>query len=141
MGNEVKTVMNLTAANPMPRPVDVYFKNWSGPSRLEFRKDIKMNKFTGNQKWQMYCLERFPETRADDRELVKVLYDEFYSVWSEPFYMVMNRKDLPTFESIGRCRRKIQEENEDLRAEKPVEDRRLEAQIDFIEYAREDVRI
>ena len=44
---------------PMPRPVDFYFKNWEGPKRLEFRKDIDMSKFSGNQKWQMYCLERF----------------------------------------------------------------------------------
>lgn len=44
---------------PMPRPVDEYFKNWSGPKRSEFRKDIQINKYTGNQKWQLYCLERF----------------------------------------------------------------------------------
>lgn len=44
---------------PMPRPVDEYFKTWEGPKRLEFRSDIDMGKFTGNQKWQMYCLERF----------------------------------------------------------------------------------
>lgn len=44
---------------PMPRPVDFYFKDWQGPSRKEFRKDIDIHKFTGNQKWQMYCLERF----------------------------------------------------------------------------------
>lgn len=44
---------------PMPRPVDEYFKNWTGPSRPEFKRDIEMNKFSGNQKWQMYCLERF----------------------------------------------------------------------------------
>ncbi len=44
---------------PMPRPVDAYFKTWEGPMRPEFRKDIDMSKFTGNQKWQMYCLERF----------------------------------------------------------------------------------
>lgn len=44
---------------PMPRPVDEYFKTWKGPSRPEFRKDIDMSKFTGNQKWQMYCLEKF----------------------------------------------------------------------------------
>lgn len=44
---------------PMPRPVDEYFKTWEGPTRPEFRKDIDMSKFTGNQKWQMYCLERF----------------------------------------------------------------------------------
>ena len=44
---------------PMPRPVDEYFKNWEGPKRPEFKKNLDMNKFTGNQKWQMYCLERF----------------------------------------------------------------------------------
>lgn len=44
---------------PMPRPVDAYFSNWEGPTRPEFKKNLDMNKFTGNQKWQMYCLERF----------------------------------------------------------------------------------
>ncbi len=44
---------------PMPRPVDVYFKNWAGPKRPEFRKDIPMEKLTGNQKWQLWCLEAF----------------------------------------------------------------------------------
>lgn len=45
--------------NPMPRPVDEYFRNWTGPSRVEFRKDIDMSKYSGNQKWLMYCLEKF----------------------------------------------------------------------------------
>lgn len=44
---------------PMPRPVDLYFSDWKGPERHEFRRDIDINKFTGNQKWQMWCLERF----------------------------------------------------------------------------------
>ena len=44
---------------PMPRPVDEYFKNWEGPKRPEFKKNLNMNDFTGNQKWQIYCLERF----------------------------------------------------------------------------------
>ena len=46
---------------PMPRPVDEYFKTWGGPKRPEFRDDIDMSKFTGNQKWQMYCLEKYLE--------------------------------------------------------------------------------
>lgn len=56
-----KKYPNIPVPNkvPMPRPVDEYFKTWEGPSRPEFRKDIDMSKFTGNQKWQMYCLERF----------------------------------------------------------------------------------
>lgn len=44
---------------PMPRPVDAYFQNWEGPTRLEFKKGLDMSKFTGNQKWQIWCLERF----------------------------------------------------------------------------------
>ncbi len=44
---------------PMPRPVDKYFKDWSGPTRPEFKRDLDMSRFTGNQKWQLYCLEQF----------------------------------------------------------------------------------
>ena len=44
---------------PMPRPVDSVFKEWKGPQRPEFRKDIPMDKLTGNQKWQLWCAERF----------------------------------------------------------------------------------
>ena len=44
---------------PMPRPVDKIFENWEGPKRKEFRKDIDMNKLTGNQKWQLWCAELF----------------------------------------------------------------------------------
>lgn len=44
---------------PMPRPVDEYFKTWDGPTRAEFKKGLDMRKFTGNQIWQIYCLEKF----------------------------------------------------------------------------------
>ena len=44
---------------PMPRPVDKIFKEWTGPVRPEFRKDIPMNELTGNQKWQLWCAELF----------------------------------------------------------------------------------
>ena len=44
---------------PMPRPVDSYFAEWQGPTRHEFKKNLDMKNFTGNQKWQLYCLERF----------------------------------------------------------------------------------
>lgn len=44
---------------PMPRPVDVIFNDWEGPSRPEFRSDIDMNNLTGNQKWQLWCAELF----------------------------------------------------------------------------------
>lgn len=44
---------------PMPRPVDYIFKKWEGPTRSEFRRDIPMDKLTGNQKWQLWCAELF----------------------------------------------------------------------------------
>lgn len=44
---------------PMPRPVDKYFENWKGPTRPEFIDNLDMSQFTGNQKWQIWCLERF----------------------------------------------------------------------------------
>lgn len=44
---------------PMPRPVDEIFRDWSGPVRPEFRKDIPMDSLTGNQKWQLWCAELF----------------------------------------------------------------------------------
>lgn len=44
---------------PMPRPVDAYFAEWEGPKRKEFKQNLDMKQFTGNQKWQMWCLERF----------------------------------------------------------------------------------
>lgn len=46
---------------PMPRPVDAIFKDWEGPKRKEFRNDIPMSELTGNQKWQLWCAERFLE--------------------------------------------------------------------------------
>lgn len=44
---------------PMPRPVDSIFKEWAGPRRKEFRKDIQLDNLTGNQKWQLWCAELF----------------------------------------------------------------------------------
>lgn len=46
---------------PMPRPVDMIFKDWDGPKRAEFRKDIPLSHLTGNQKWQLWCAEQFLE--------------------------------------------------------------------------------
>ena len=44
--------------NPMPRPVDIYFADWRGPVRPEF-KPVDVALLTGNQKWQLWCAERF----------------------------------------------------------------------------------
>ena len=44
---------------PMPRPVDTYFVNWTGPKRPEFRPDINIKHYSGDQKWLIWCLEKF----------------------------------------------------------------------------------
>lgn len=44
---------------PMPRPVDTIFKDWEGPTRPEFLKDIPMAQLSGNQKWQLWCAQEF----------------------------------------------------------------------------------
>ncbi len=49
----------LPEKSPMPRPVDEYFKDWKGPQRPEFRNDINIQKYSGNQKWLLWCLEEF----------------------------------------------------------------------------------
>ena len=43
---------------PMPRPVNEWFENWKGPVRAEFLPHCTDN-MNGNQKWMVYCLERF----------------------------------------------------------------------------------
>lgn len=80
-------------------------------------------------------LKEHPATRSDDRLLITAVYDEYYGVCNEPFFKVMARSDLPSFDTITRCRRKIQQEDESLRGTQAVERQRIYAQADFIEYA------
>lgn len=66
---------------PMPRPVDSYFKDWQGPSRHEFKQGLDMSAFTGNQKWQMYCLERFLDLYEPEDKIIGYttgVYDLFH---------------------------------------------------------------
>lgn len=43
---------------PMPRPVNEWFAEWKGPIRKEFIPHCTDN-MTGDQKWMVWCLERF----------------------------------------------------------------------------------
>ena len=47
---------------PFARPMDKWLKNWSNPKRQEFKKDINIDLFTGDQKWLIFCLEMFLNT-------------------------------------------------------------------------------
>ncbi len=56
------------------RPMTQWLDRWSGPKREEFREDLDVTDLTGEQKWQLYCLERFlnlmdaPETPAQEKD-------------------------------------------------------------------------
>jgi asparagine synthetase B (glutamine-hydrolysing) len=41
------------------RPMDQWMKDWEGPRRPEFRDDLDMERFSGDQKYLMFCLESF----------------------------------------------------------------------------------
>lgn len=41
------------------RPMDSWMKNWTGPQRAEFKPGLDMACYSGEQKWLLYCLERF----------------------------------------------------------------------------------
>lgn len=43
------------------RPMDQWLKDWPGPDRTEFRKDVDWSRFSGDQRWLIYCLNRFLE--------------------------------------------------------------------------------
>ena len=41
------------------RPMAQWLNDWIGPSRKEFLENLSIQEFSGEQKWQLYCLERF----------------------------------------------------------------------------------
>ena len=41
------------------RPMDDWMKSWEGPRRAEFKPDLDPRRFSGEQKWLLYGLEKF----------------------------------------------------------------------------------
>ncbi len=56
--NELYPNEIIPKKTPMPRPVNEWFENWEGPKRPEFIAHCTDN-MSGNQKWMVWCLERF----------------------------------------------------------------------------------
>lgn len=85
-------------------------------------------------------LERFPATRDNDQLLYYRVCEAINpkSLTSNWGYVLLNRKEfmIPSIETVGRCRRKLQEKNPDLRASKKVEGFRAEREAEFREYAK-----
>lgn len=74
----------------------------------------------------LFELENRPETRDSDRVLISKVYEDFFGIKNEPFFEVLMRDDVPNFESIRRCRAKVQEVRPDLRASETVQDFRFD---------------
>lgn len=83
----------------------------------------------------LWELEHNPTTRDSDKILAVSFYSDFYGLTdTTPFVDVMLAK-IPNYETIGRCRRKIQETREDLRGRDKIERQRIANQEAFIDYA------
>lgn len=85
-----------------------------------------------------------PETRNSDRllyvELTKYYSEKFnFDIGGFPFSSVLLNLDswgLPEIETVGRCRRKLQRDYPELRANDTVEGFRTVRQEEFKRYAR-----
>lgn len=103
-----------------------------------------MKKLLNVQEKVKGLLTRYPETRNNDMLLyVKFakLIDEEYqqNALKRPFEDVVLKLEeyhLPTFGSVGRARRKLQEKYPELRADDKVEYFRVEEEQKYREYAR-----
>lgn len=84
-------------------------------------------------------LEKDPKARDDDRVLTLDVWCNIFGInpWS-PVCEVMRNKNLPSQESLGRVRRKIQQRDETMRGSKQKEKIRMGAQEDYLEYANSD---
>jgi len=78
-----------------------------------------------------------PMTRNSDRLLynevcIELGYDtHLMSAWD-----MLHNKEMPSTESVGRARRKAQEEHPELRATQQVAGRRMERYSEYLEFAR-----
>jgi len=86
-----------------------------------------------------YVLKNYPRARDNDEELRLKVLEKFYGINPyAPLIQIAHDDSLPSVESLGRARRKIQEKEIELRGTKRKEKIRLEAQKDYIEYALSD---
>ena len=78
---------------------------------------------------ELYCkvLEHYGKRMGVDFDRVSVIN----------FFRLARRNKIPSIETVGRCRRKLQEEYADLRADEDVERKRMTRENDFRKYARE----
>lgn len=81
-----------------------------------------------------------PETRNSDEKLyieyVKAVNPDALQSSALSFYLNRRLLKLPSIESVGRCRRKIQSDYPELRSSKVIKDARYEKWKEMREYAQ-----
>ena len=97
----------------------------------ELEKDVKQ------------ILKNIPATRASDDLLYVTLIEKRLAgqgrslerISAKDYLLHYRNYNLPTIESVGRCRRKLQEKDETLKPSESVQLHRKEMQNSFIKYA------
>lgn len=95
-----------------------------------------MSRISRYENTVMYVLRKYIGTRADDKLLYFwVLREEGFSTGVSLEHYLLSG-EFPNYDSITRCRRKLQEKYPELRPAKNEQIRREEAEQDFRAYAR-----
>lgn len=85
-------------------------------------------------------LFNYPPLRDDDFLLVGAVYNRYYGIGHDARFLDVMKNhgkyDVPSFETITRVRRKLQEENPKLRGTKDKEKERQIAFDEFYEFAK-----
>ena len=91
-----------------------------------------------------HALEQMPETRNSDNllylEIIRYISHkkgvDILKLPMEQFFKYLTANEIPSIETVGRCRRKLQADYPELRAEPEVADFRSAREEVFREYAR-----
>lgn len=99
-----------------------------------------MSELRNTTKMVKYVLEKDPRTRNSDNllwlEVIKLVNQ---GVLRKPMAEVLQNLteyNLPSIETVGRCRRKIQAEHPELRAKQDVQECRTEREVVFKEWSK-----
>lgn len=85
-------------------------------------------------------LKRNPEARDSDNilylEVIETIKPESSKQSIEEFLLSLNKNKLPTIESVGRMRRRIQEDNPELQGSEKTRKRRRQLEEEYYEHYR-----
>lgn len=99
-----------------------------------------MSELRNTTKMVKYVLEKEPRTRNSDNllwlEVIKLVNQGVLRKPMSEVLQNLNEYGLPSIETVGRCRRKLQAEHPELRANKSVQDCRAEREEEFRELAK-----